>query len=301
MNYVILDLEWDSVFYPPEKQFINQILQIGAVKINETFDMVDTFEVTVHSAISNRVTGRFSKLTGITNEAMRSGIAFEDAVQKFNDWVGEDKITMTWSDSDLYTIKRNEELLLKDGLRFSIGQYLDLQKFVQGEMRLLGYTDRNQVSLSAAADFFDIHMEDLSLHTAKDDSVLSALLLKKCYQKERFEALLRDTADPEFYKRLRFKPYPLSKLNDPLIDKSEMVFSCDRCGAQAKPFTKWVYRNRWFFAKFVCLACGRKFVGRVSFKKNYDNVSVKKKITEIVPKKPKEEKNDAVQSVPEKV
>lgn len=301
MNYIILDLEWDSVYFPPKKQFINQILQIGAVKTDENFDITDTFEVTVRSAISNRVTGRFAKLTGITNEVMRDGIPFEEAVRRFNEWTGVDFITMTWSDSDLYTIKNNEELLLPEGLRFSIGRYLDLQKFIQGEMRFSGYTDKNQISLAAAAEFFGISAENLSLHTAKDDSVLSAALLKKCYQKERFESYLRDTADPEFYKRMRFKPYPISKLDDPLIDKDQLVFLCDVCGAKAQAVTAWRYRNRWFAARFRCTQCGRKFLGRISFRKNYDDVTIKKKITELKPKKPKEEKTNAVQSVPEKV
>ena len=42
MEYVILDLEWDSVFYPPKKRFINQILQIGAVQLNDDFNIIDT-------------------------------------------------------------------------------------------------------------------------------------------------------------------------------------------------------------------------------------------------------------------
>ena len=47
MRYIILDLEWDSTYFPKKKRFINQILQIGAVKLNENFDLIDTFEVTV--------------------------------------------------------------------------------------------------------------------------------------------------------------------------------------------------------------------------------------------------------------
>ena len=101
MNYIILDLEWDSVFYKPQKRFINQILQIGAVKLNQSFDVIDTFEVTIKSEISNKVTGRFTKLTGITNEAMRAGVPFKEAVNTYNAWVGDNTVTMTWSNSDL--------------------------------------------------------------------------------------------------------------------------------------------------------------------------------------------------------
>ena len=55
MRYIILDLEWDSAYSVKHKRFINQILQIGAVKLNESFDIIDTFEVTVKSAISKRL------------------------------------------------------------------------------------------------------------------------------------------------------------------------------------------------------------------------------------------------------
>ena len=130
MNYIILDLEWDSTFFKPQKRFINQILQIGAVKLNEKFDIVDTFDVTIKSAISKKVTGRFARLTGITNEVMRAGIPFSQAVKEYNAWVGNGAVTMTWSNSDLYTIIANEENLLS-GQRFKIEKYLDLQKFIQ--------------------------------------------------------------------------------------------------------------------------------------------------------------------------
>ena len=87
---------------------------------------------------------------------------------------------MTWSNSDLYTIVSNEEDLLS-GKRFRIEKYLDLQKFIQNEMYLRGYTDKNQVSLSLAAEFLQIETEDIDFHTAKDDSLVAAYLLKKCY------------------------------------------------------------------------------------------------------------------------
>jgi len=55
MNYIILDLEWDSTYYPKQKRFINQILQIGAVKLNQSFEVVDTFETTIKSSISKKM------------------------------------------------------------------------------------------------------------------------------------------------------------------------------------------------------------------------------------------------------
>ena len=281
MNYIILDLEWDSAYSVKFKRFINQILQIGAVKLDGNFNITGTFEQTVRSSVSKKVTGRFAALTGITTEKMRDGIPFDEAVDRYNEWAGRDTVTMTWSDSDLYSIKENEECLLSGGRRFAVEKYLDLQKFVQGELKKAGYEDKNQISLAAAAELLGVNTQGLELHTAKDDSLLCVALLKKCYNKESFEPLIRDTGDPEFYRRLRFKPYAISNINDERIDKSQLVFYCDRCGARANRTSAWRYRNRWFAAKFTCPKCARRFSGRLTFKKTYDDVLVRRRICEI--------------------
>ncbi|MBE6777498.1 MAG: exonuclease domain-containing protein [Ruminococcaceae bacterium] len=283
MNYVILDLEWDSTFFVKQKRFINQILQIGAVKLDQNFQIIDTFEITVKSAISKRVTGRFARLTGITSDVMRTGVPFAQAVEKYNAWVGDDTVTMTWSNSDLYTILENEENLL-DGVKFKIEKYMDLQKFIQNEMKLKGYEDKNQVSLALAAEFLDVKTDDIDFHTAKDDSLVAAYLLKKCYNAERFVPLIKDTANPEFFKKLRFKSYAISNLKDENVDKEYLEFSCPKCKQKAKKVTKWKYSNRWFSANFIC-DCGEKFNGRVTFKKTYDDLIVRQKICEFKEKK----------------
>ena len=283
MNYVILDLEWDSTFFVKQKRFINQILQIGAVKLDQNFQIIDTFEITVKSAISKRVTGRFARLTGITSDVMRTGVPFAQAVEKYNAWVGDDTVTMTWSNSDLYTILENEENLL-DGVKFKIEKYMDLQKFIQNEMKLKGYEDKNQVSLALAAEFLDVKTDDIDFHTAKDDSLVAAYLLKKCYNAERFVPLIKDTANPEFFKKLRFKSYAISNLKDENVDKKYLEFSCPKCKQKAKKVTKWKYSNRWFSANFIC-DCGEKFNGRVTFKKTYDDLIVRQKICEFKEKK----------------
>ena len=75
MNYVILDLEWDSAYFVKEHRFINQIIQIGAVKLDDNLEIVDSFQKIVKSSISKRLTTRFVELTGITKEMMQKGLA----------------------------------------------------------------------------------------------------------------------------------------------------------------------------------------------------------------------------------
>lgn len=296
MYYVILDLEWDSTYHRFHKRFINQILQIGAVKLDENFNIVDIFDVTIKSDISKKVSKRFSELTGITKEMMLNGVSLENAVKKYNEWLGNDTVTITWSTSDLYTIAENEKYLL-DNIRFKIEKYLDLQLFIQGELKLLGFDLKSQISLSNAAELLGITTECYDLHTAKDDSLLCAALLKRHYSEAAFGKLIKNTSDPEFYKQLYFKPYYISKINDHRIQKETHIFYCEKCETKLNRTSKWKYHNNWFNANFICGDCGKKFVCRVSYRQMYDKLVVKRRIME--PKvKTQKENNDVVQSVP---
>ncbi|MBO5020061.1 MAG: exonuclease domain-containing protein [Clostridia bacterium] len=305
MEYIILDLEWDNVYFPPEKRFVNQILQIGAVKLDESFNTVDTFNRIICSSISKKVTSRFAKLTGITTEIMRNGVPFSEALEEYNRFSENAAVTMTWSNSDLYTIVENEELLLKNKIKFKMNSYLDLQKLVQSRLYELGYESKNQISLEAAAEFLEVDTEEFELHNALDDCRVCAKLLKLCYQKEKFESLKRDTTQPDFYARLRFKAYPISNIKDSNIKPSALQFECPKCKGKTKRIKTWKYCNRWFIADFQCVDCGFKFNGRVSFKKTFDDLQVKHKVCEYkARKKNKNEKPNSeqpVQSVSEKV
>lgn len=296
MHYVILDMEWDGAYHKQHKRFVNQILQIGAVKLDEGFNIVDIFDVTIKSDISKRVSHRFVELTGITKEMMLEGISLSSAVDQYNKWLGNDTVTITWSNSDLYTIAENEKYIL-NGKKFRIEKYLDLQKFIEGELRLLGHELNSQISLSNAAELLGITTENYDLHTAKDDSLLCAALLKKHYNEAAFDNLVRDTSDPDFYRQLFFRPYYISSIKDERIQRDTQIFYCEKCENKLNRTTKWKYHNNWFNASFVCGNCGKKYICRVSYRQTFDKLVVRRRILEPKVRTPKEN-NDAVQSVP---
>ena len=284
MNYIILDLEWDGAFYPKIGRFINQILQIGAVKLDENFDIIDTFDKTVRSSFSNRVSRRFRELTGITKDIMLSGVSLSQAFDDYNNWVGDNAVTMTWSNSDIYTVIENQNNLVEEKLK--IEKYLDLQKYIQGEMRLKGIEYPSQISLLNAANALSVSVDENNLHNAKADSIAAAALLKKCYNKERFEALITDTSDPDFFKKFSFKPYYIKDINDENIDKSQFLFACEKCGGPLTLKSKWRAHNSGFYADLFCADCKIKYTAQVRFRKLFDTVKVKRRIFVKKPKEP---------------
>lgn len=276
--YIVLDLEWNSAYYKPQGRFINEIIQIGAVKLNDSFEIVDTFQIYIKSKIVKKLSNRTIALTGITNEQMNSGVGFRDAVAKYNEWAGKNNITMTWSDSDLYAIVENSRIFLDNSLKFSLDGYLDLQSYIQGELRLLGNAITNQISLANAAEMLEIGIDGFELHNAKDDACISAMLLKKTYNEERFKKYIRDTSDNSFYDRLFFRAYCISNIKDKRIDRKSLKFSCPACKKALKNNNKWRFRNNWFRSEFFCEKCNIKYRAMVSYKQTFDEVVVKRRI-----------------------
>ncbi len=115
-KYVVIDLEMCRV--PKSKKasypFYQEIIEIGAVLLNEDFEVADTFKTYV-SPQYGRVDKYIYNLTGITNDVIRKAPSFPDALELFLAWVPEDAVLVSWSHSDKYQLR--EESTGK-GIRF---------------------------------------------------------------------------------------------------------------------------------------------------------------------------------------
>lgn len=280
MKYILMDLEWNDAYCKKVGGFVNEIVEIGAVKLDENFNEIDRFSVIVRSAITNRLSNRFKELTGMTNEQMQEGIPFEKALSQYKNWAGENTVTLTWSNSDLHTLYHNCVNFIGDYKAAEIGKYVDLQKYFQFELSLKGKNEKNQISLSNAAILFGIDFENETLHHALDDSYIAAAILRKCYKKEHFEDFIIDTSSNDFYKRMMYKVHYISDINDRAINKDQLYINCPKCKNKAKRITAWRLKKPWFHATFVCKNCESKFKAAIALKKFYDRVDVKKKVFE---------------------
>ncbi len=293
MNIILLDLEWDSAYSTQEGRFVNEIIEFGAVKLDENLQEVSAFRQVVRSRLTKKLSGRFKRLTGISNEEMLAGIGFGKALQMYTDWVEDRDVTMTWSNTDLYVLLENCRLFTKHRRIPCIRQYVDVQKYAQWCLRQGGFDDHgNQMALEHAAAVFGIDTASMDLHRAETDSRLTELILQKCFDEKRLQPFLEDTTAPDYYDRLTFKAYIIPDLDSPYVDRQQMYFECDRCGQLAKRVTPWVFKNRWFKAQFHCRRCNRDFIGKIAFKKLYDSVSVKKRVDEMPAPKSSESEQD---------
>jgi len=148
MYYVIMDLEWNNSYNKKLKSFFNEIIEIGAVMIDEDLDVVDTFSVLIKSQLSTKLSGRVKNLTHISNEDMYGGISISKAISDFSKWVeGKDCIFMSWGNGDIRVMLDNLHFFCDiDGIPF-ISKYADLQKYCQTQLKL---SNSQQIGLSAA-------------------------------------------------------------------------------------------------------------------------------------------------------
>lgn len=275
MKFIILDLEWNTAIDRKIGRAVNEIIEIGAVKLDERLCEIDRFSCMVVSQLTDRLSGRFKNLTGITNDDMLGGLPFSEAIVRYEKWAGN-ALTMTWSNSDIFALYDNYSIFLGQNRVSCISKYMDLQKYTQRVLSDAGVKITNQISLSAAADMLGINYSDLGLHRAFDDCELGAMILKSVYDKELIKKYTVDTEKKDYYKRLTFKPHIICDINSPKINKKAMNFKCDDCGRKAERISQWRFRGRSFRADFHCKKCNTYFLGCVSFKNCFDKVTVKK-------------------------
>lgn len=278
MNYIIFDLEWNNAYNYKTKKGMNEIVEIGAVKLNSRLEIVDTFKQLIKPRLSKKLGGRFKNLTKISMEEINeSGIDFDDAFADFSRWSrGENNVFLSWSKSDLYTLVDNF-LKFKGTAHISfISKYADLQEYC---MQFIENHNGNQISLSRCAELFEIDISEKNLHRALEDCFAEAYCFKKVFDSSRFSEYICE-CDKTYFERLVYKSYYLSP-DDSDFEISDVCFSCPICSSDIKVLQDYDYVNKAFRSAGQCVKCNKKFWIFVRAKKNYDDISVTKKLIEI--------------------
>ena len=114
MSYVILDLEWNGAFSKSAQKFVNEIIEFGAVKLDEKLNVVDTFSSLITPKIGKRLSGKVKQLTKINfEELVDDGVDFFTAADSFAKFLG-DSTLMTWGTSDIHALIENYLFYTKD-------------------------------------------------------------------------------------------------------------------------------------------------------------------------------------------
>ncbi len=185
MNYVVFDLEWnqcpDGKAYEVEGMPF-EIIEIGAIKLNEEKVIVDSFHELVKPTVYKWIHARTREVIHLDYYNLLEGDEFPETVTRFLEWCGEDYIFCTWGNQDLSELQRNMKFFqMLELLRGPI-LYYDVQKlfslcFEDGKVRR---------SLEDAVDMLRIS-KDLSFHRALTDAYYTGIVLQRIDKEEIFE------------------------------------------------------------------------------------------------------------------
>lgn len=278
MEYIIFDLEWNNAYDYKEKKSMNEIMEIGAVRLDKDLNVSDTFTQLIKPKLSKKLSKRFTDLTSITkDEITEFGIPFEQAMKNFSSWAGDrDIVFMSWSNSDLYVLVSNYKRFFGNTYVSFMKMYLDAQKYCQS------FLDdcKEQISLAHCAEKLEVHIEEENLHRALEDCYAAAACFKKVYNSERAESMVC-LCDTDFFGRLAFKPYVISKPVSKEYNFFKERFNCPACGTDLTRISDVQLVNNSFKTVLFCSKCQKKFWGFVRVKRLYDGLSTSKRITEM--------------------
>lgn len=182
-KYVVFDLEMCRVPRCEAQdtfQGSNELIQIGAVELNEHYEIVRTFVTHVKPEFGV-IDERIQRLTGITQEDVKNAPLAKDALACFLKWLPDDGKLVAWSENDVNQI--DDELYFKDidlpEFYELLDHYLDCQEMFSEKM----HTSK-RYNLREALSIANIEYDE-NIHDALVDAKNTALLFAKIQTEEK--------------------------------------------------------------------------------------------------------------------
>ncbi|HMT52010.1 MAG: exonuclease domain-containing protein [Saprospiraceae bacterium] len=102
MNYIIFDLE-ASCWLGRPPHGVNEIIEIGAVKVNNYGEVTSSFSKFVKPTINPILSDFCKKLTSISQKDVDKAKKFPDTILEFQDWIGAEDdsyVLISWGKYD---------------------------------------------------------------------------------------------------------------------------------------------------------------------------------------------------------
>lgn len=180
MNYIVFDLE--ATCWEGADKGQNEIIEIGAVKINDKKRIVSEFERFV-KPLKHPILSDFCKnLTSITQEHVNSAFYFDRVAEEFKAWIGhgkEEYILCSWG---LYDKKQFESDCKLFGLDAGWVKHHVNLKQQHGQIRKL----RRAIGMKNALQLEGISLEGTH-HRGIDDARNIAKIFLKYFDRWSFE------------------------------------------------------------------------------------------------------------------
>lgn len=231
MHYIVVDLEWNQpvshenrVYREVGDRLIFEMIQIGAVKLNDRFEIVDSVSIPIQPTCYVRIHPRIRRMTQLGPEELADAPHFLEAMEQFASWCGEDYALLTWGCDDVSVLKQNMDFFRCE---VKLPPLCDIQRLFSDV-----YKCKDRKGLKAAMDMLGIEPDaERSFHNALHDAYYTALVFAKLPDPA---AVLRYPQQP----RSLIHPHPeeggrgetFGSLRDALASERAMKPRCPVCG-----------------------------------------------------------------------
>lgn len=263
MQYVVVDFEWNqamssksAIFNRLPIRLRGEIIQIGAVKLDKNLCPAEEFMTDIKPVYFKRMHYKVKKLTGIDKDRLKGGLPFNEAIESFLNWCGEDCVFLTWGYDDKAIMEQN--LIIHDLDIDWMGKWINLQ--VIFNLQVEG--DKNQKSLGFAMEHFEIEQTRVA-HDALGDAYNTALVCSKLDLSsgmEQYDEATRILSTRVPKTTGENAPIPIEHLvfrdfvsrEEGWADDAVVKFICPECG-ETLPHSRWVNQgDRRYMTLVTC-------------------------------------------------
>ncbi len=233
MQYIVIDLEWNqpmsyesAVYKQVGDRLIFEMIQIGAVKLDEALNVVDSISIPIRPVHYIKIHPRIRKMTQLGNEELADALTFLPAMEEFVDWCGEDYTLLTWGCDDVSVLKQNMDFF---ECKASLPPLCDIQRLFSDV-----YKCKDRKGLKAAMEMLEIEPdEDRFFHNALNDAYYTALVFAKMPDPA---AVLKYPQQPkqlihaDHHSRRKLKGETFASLAEALASETAQQPRCPVCG-----------------------------------------------------------------------
>lgn len=183
MEYIIFDLEFNQGFDRKLNKTISnekcpfEIIQIGAIKLDSKFNIIDTFNSYVKPTIYKEIHPFISRMTNIKDSDFNCSPTFPEVYNNFTEFISsQDPILCVWGSGDLKELYRNINYhkLASNTLPKS---YINIQ---QHASKYFDNPAGKSIGLQNAISLLQLD-EKMSYHNALNDAYYTAKVFIKIY------------------------------------------------------------------------------------------------------------------------
>ncbi len=289
MNYIAFDLEWNQSSKPGGENDLLpfEIIEIGAVKLNSKFQIIDEYGSIVRPRIYPRLQKKVREMLNYDETLLKTGRYFDAVCKEFLNWCGDDYIFCTWGPLDLYYLQQNMDFYVMTPFSSPLHFY-NLQE-IFSEI----YPDLGTCKLERAVERLSIPV-DKPFHSALNDARYTGLVMGQMKIKN-----LEDHYSVDYYNNpknkddeiiSRHKNYrehisrEFDSKTDAMEDKALLTLHCTKCSRKISKKIKWFSTNsNSYLCVGKCWYHGY-VLGKIKFKHTYDDKVFVIKKTQLITK-----------------